>query len=86
LNLKQNCGGGEWCIGSDFNAKENKVVRLADMKRRYYLNSLLMRKKFKWVIAERKSMNKLDRFLLSKGFIVKKRSNQFKHKEIKSVP
>jgi hypothetical protein len=28
LNLKQNCGGGEWCIGSDFNAKENKVVRL----------------------------------------------------------
>jgi hypothetical protein len=37
-------------------------------------------KQFKWVIAERKSMSKLDRFLLSNGFIVKNRLHYFLRK------
>jgi exonuclease III len=84
--LKQLSGGGDWCIGGDFNAVLNAPERKgssADSKQRerflfnQFVNEMdvidlpVLGKKFSWFSADGKSMSRIDRFLLSDGLITR---------------
>jgi hypothetical protein len=84
--IKRQSGGGEWCVGGDFNA----VLKASERKgsssnnrqgERFLFNQFVndmevidlpvLGKKFSWFSADGKSMSRIDRFLLSDGLISK---------------
>jgi exonuclease III len=86
LILKQQSGGGEWCLGGDFNA----ILRASERKGSSAVNRQgeriaftrfveemevidvpVLGKKFSWFSSDGKSMSRIDRFLLSDGFTAK---------------
>jgi exonuclease III len=84
LTLKRQSGRGEWCIGGDFNAvlhTSERKGRSANNRggERTLFNRFVeelevidvpvLGKKFSWYSADGKSMSRIDRFLLSEGFI-----------------
>jgi hypothetical protein len=84
LELKRQSGGGEWCIGSDFNAVLHRSERKGSsvdnrIRERTLFNRFVeemevvdvpvLGKKFSWFSADGKAMSRIDRFLLSDGFI-----------------
>jgi exonuclease III len=84
--LKQQIGGGKWCVGGDFNAvlhsSERKGVSTdTRQSERFLFNCFVeemelidvpvLGKKFTWFSADGKSMSRIDRFLLSDGFVTK---------------
>jgi hypothetical protein len=84
LNLKRHSGRGEWCLGGDFNAvlhSSERKGRSVDSRvgERFFFNRFVeemevidvpvLGKKFSWYSADGKSMSRIDRFLVSEGFI-----------------
>jgi hypothetical protein len=86
LDFKLQSGGGEWCFGGDFNAilrsserkgssavsRQGEIISFTqfveDME---VIDILVLGKKFTWFSSDGKSMSRIDRFLLSDGFISK---------------
>ncbi|GAU22765.1 hypothetical protein TSUD_129770 [Trifolium subterraneum] len=86
LALKQNSGGGKWCVGGDFNvilhASERKGISTDSRQgERILFNRFVeemelvdvpvLGKKFTWFSADGKSMSRIDRFFMSDGFAAK---------------
>ncbi|XP_045791549.1 uncharacterized protein LOC123886261 [Trifolium pratense] len=86
LTLKQHSGVGEWCVGGDFNAilhSSERIGSSADGRQseRIMFNRFVeemgvidvpvLGKKFSWISADGKSKSRIDRFLLSDGFVTK---------------
>jgi hypothetical protein len=86
LALKHQSGGGEWCLGGDFNAILRSSERKgysADSRQgerlsfSHFVEEMevidvpVLGKKFTWFSSDGKSMSRIDRFLLSDGFITK---------------
>ncbi|GLT46628.1 hypothetical protein SLA2020_203720 [Shorea laevis] len=83
LELIQEHGGGNWCIGGDFNAirfKEERQGRWYDsgemrefnkfIQDRELIEIPLIGKRFTWVKVDGSAMSKLDRFLMSEEFLL----------------
>ncbi|PNX74944.1 cysteine-rich receptor-like protein kinase, partial [Trifolium pratense] len=85
-NFKLNNEKGEWCIGGDFNAvlhaserkgcsASNRQVELTQFN--YFMEMMevvdlsVLGKRFTWFCADGKLMSRLDRFLVSEGFVEK---------------
>jgi exonuclease III len=86
LDFKLQSGGGEWCFGGDFNAilrsserkgssavsRQGEIISFTqfveDME---VIDIPVLGKKFTWFSSDGKSMSRIDRFLLSDGFISK---------------
>ncbi|GAU47212.1 hypothetical protein TSUD_403530 [Trifolium subterraneum] len=86
LNFKSSNEEGEWCLGGDFNAilkigerkGSSSLIRQNERwEFRQFVEGMevvdvpVTGKKFTWFSADRKAMSRLDRFLLSEGFIDK---------------
>ncbi|MCH81419.1 LINE-1 reverse transcriptase like, partial [Trifolium medium] len=86
LEFKLNNEKGEWCLGGDFNAvlkvgERKGSSSLYRQAERWEFNQFVegmdvidipvTGKKFTWFSADGKTMSRLDRFLLSEGFIEK---------------
>ncbi|MCI00463.1 hypothetical protein A2U01_0021482, partial [Trifolium medium] len=86
LDFKMNNEEGEWCLGGDFNAvlKNGERKGSSSLNRqaerwefRQFVEGMevvdvpVTGKKFTWFSADGKAMSRLDRFLLSEGFIDK---------------
>jgi exonuclease III len=84
VSLKQSSGETEWCLGGDFNAVLLASERFGSSAvgrqgERILFNRFIedlevidvpvLGKKFSWFSADGKSMSRIDRFLLSDGFI-----------------
>ncbi|GAU10126.1 hypothetical protein TSUD_423110, partial [Trifolium subterraneum] len=84
--LKQQIGGGKWCVGGDFiavlHSSERKGVSTdTRQSERFLFNCFVeemelidvpvLGKKFTWFSADGNSMSRIDRFLLSDGFVTK---------------
>ncbi|PNY01857.1 cysteine-rich receptor-like protein kinase, partial [Trifolium pratense] len=84
LALKQHSSNGEWCVGGDFNAVLHSSERIGSSAvsrqgERILFNRFVeelevidvpvLGKKFSWFSADGRSMSRIDRFLLSDGFI-----------------
>jgi exonuclease III len=86
LMVKQHSGGGEWCLGGDFNAilrsserkgssaesrQGERLSFLRFVEEMAVIDVPVLGKKFTWFSSDGKSMSRIDRFLLSDGFIAK---------------
>ncbi|GKV20736.1 hypothetical protein SLEP1_g30818 [Rubroshorea leprosula] len=83
LDLMEVCDGGNWCIGGDFNAirsREEKRGRHFNNTAMRDFNSFieeagledlpLTGRKFTWFKSDGSAMSRLDRFLVSTGFLI----------------
>ncbi|GAU25065.1 hypothetical protein TSUD_257590 [Trifolium subterraneum] len=86
LALKQSTGGGKWCVRGDFNSilhsserKGSSIVSRQNesslfnrfVEEMELIDTPVLGKKFSWFSADGKSMSRIDRFLLSDGFVSK---------------
>jgi hypothetical protein len=84
LTRKRQSGRGEWCVGGDFNAvlhnseRKGRSANSREGERTLFnrfveemevIDVPVLGKKFSWYSADGKSMSRIDRFLLSEGFI-----------------
>jgi exonuclease III len=84
VTVKQQSGVGEWCVGGDFNAvllASERRGSSADGRQgertlfNHFVEDMelidvpVLGKKNSWFSADGKSMSRIDRFLLSEGFI-----------------
>jgi exonuclease III len=84
LAFKNQNGDGEWCVGGDFNAvllsserkgsggdsrQGERILFNHFVEDMELIDVPVMGKKFSWFSADGKSMSRIDRFLLSDGFI-----------------
>jgi hypothetical protein len=87
VTVKQQSGVGEWCVGGDFNAvllASERRGSSADGRQgertlfNHFVEDMelidvpVLGKKNSWFSADGKSMSRIDRFLLSEGFITLK--------------
>ncbi|MCH86118.1 hypothetical protein A2U01_0006972 [Trifolium medium] len=84
LSFKRQYGSGEWCVGGDFNDVLHSSERIGSsavsrqgerilfkrfVEEMEVVDVPVLGKKFSWFSADGKSMSRIDRFLLSDGFI-----------------
>ncbi|GAU35252.1 hypothetical protein TSUD_323890 [Trifolium subterraneum] len=85
LSFKRQSGGGEWCMGGDFNVVLHTYERKGSsahsrqgertlfnrfVEEMELIDVQVLGKKYSWFSADGNSMSRLDRFLLSDCFIV----------------